>query len=61
MIGITVSQFNKPITEGLLNGCLKSLKENGFNADQIDIFYVPGVFELPAKVKHLAKKISIIV
>ena len=53
MIGIVVSIFNKPITDGLLEGCIKSLKENGFEEDNINIFHVPGAFELPAKVKKL--------
>tara|TARA_Y100001968_G_scaffold142453_1_gene130172 strand:- start:127 stop:546 length:420 start_codon:yes stop_codon:yes gene_type:complete len=55
MIGIVVSTFNKPITDGLLDGCIKSLKENGYKDNQINILYVPGAFELPAKVKQLAK------
>ena len=55
MIGIVVSIFNKPITDGLLEGCLKSLKENGFEEDNINIFHVPGAFELPAKVKKLTE------
>ena len=53
MIGIVVSIFNKPITDGLLEGCIKSLKENGLEEDNINIFHVPGAFELPAKVKKL--------
>lgn len=55
MIGIVVSIFNKPITDGLLEGCLKSLKENGFEEENINIFHVPGAFELPAKVKKLTE------
>ncbi|MFL3007147.1 MAG: 6,7-dimethyl-8-ribityllumazine synthase [Candidatus Neomarinimicrobiota bacterium] len=55
MIGIVVSIFNKPITDGLLKGCIKSLKENGLTDESINIFYVPGAFELPAKVKKLAE------
>ena len=55
MIGIVVSIFNKPITDGLLDGCIKSLKENGLEEDNISIFYVPGAFELPAKVKKLTE------
>ena len=54
MIGIAISLFNQPITDGLLSGCLKSLNENGYTDKEINIFHVPGVFELPAKVKHLA-------
>ena len=55
MIGIVVSTFNKPITGGLLDGCIKSLKENGYKDNQINIIYVPGAFELPAGVKKLKK------
>ena len=46
MIGIVVSVFNKPITDGLLRGCIKSLKEIGFEENNINIFHVPGAFEL---------------
>ena len=55
MIGIVVSIFNKPITDGLLEGCIKSLKENGFEEENINIFHVPGAFELPANVKKLTE------
>ena len=55
MIGIVVSIFNKPITDGLLEGCIISLKENGLEEDNINIFHVPGAFELPAKVKKLTE------
>ena len=55
MIGIVVSIFNKPITDGLLKGCIKSLKENGLTENDINIFHVPGAFELPGKVKKLTK------
>ena len=37
MIGIVVSVFNKPITDGLLRGCIKSLKENGFEDNSIKL------------------------
>ena len=58
MIGIVVSVFNKPITDGLLRGCIKSLKESGFEENRINIFHVPGAFELPAKVKKLTENNS---
>ena len=58
MIGIVVSVFNKPITDGLLEGCIKSLNENGLKEENINVVYVPGAFELPAKVKKLTKSNS---
>ncbi len=63
MIAIVISTFNKPVTDGLLEGCLKSLNQNGYENKKIEIFHVPGAFELPAKVKHLVlsdKYISVI-
>ena len=58
MIGIVVSVFNKPITDGLLEGCIKSLNENGLKEENINVVYVPGAFELPAKVKKLTENNS---
>ena len=55
MIGIVVSNFNKPITDGLLKGCIKSLKENGLEENSMNTFHVPGAFEIPRKVKNLTK------
>ena len=53
MIAIAVSSFNKIVTDGLLEGCLLALKENNYSANQIEIYKVPGAFELPAKVQYL--------
>ena len=43
MIAVIISEFNKEIVDGLLNGCKKSLKDHKLN-----IIKVPGAFELPA-------------
>ena len=58
MIAILLSEFNKKITDGLLEGCMISLKENGYTDEQIDIHYVPGAFELPARIKLLKKSVK---
>ena len=58
MIGIVVSIFNKPITDGLLKGCINSLKENGIEESSMNIFHVPGAFEIPGKVKKLTENNS---
>ena len=55
MIAIVVSIFNKTITDRLLDGCIKSLTENGVQKNKIKIVYVPGAFELPSKVQQLTK------
>ena len=56
MIAIAISLFNKKITDGLLDGCLRALKENGYKRSHINIYEVPGAFELPAKVQFLNSK-----
>ena len=44
--GIVVSEWNENITEGLYNGALEVLKENGVTDDKIVRWDVPGSFEL---------------
>lgn len=54
--GIIVSRFNDFITSRLLEGCLDALERNGVSNDDIDIFKVPGSFEIPYVAKKLALK-----
>ena len=56
MIAIVCSEFNSKITDGLLEGCLMALNEDGVSSEKIDIYKVPGAFELPGKIKFLSKK-----
>ena len=53
---IVVSRFNSFITERLLEGALDALKRHGAEEKQIDIYKVPGAFEIPLVTKLLAKK-----
>jgi 6,7-dimethyl-8-ribityllumazine synthase len=46
-IGIVVSRFNGRITENLLAGALRGLKEHGTGSRNITVVRVPGAFELP--------------
>jgi 6,7-dimethyl-8-ribityllumazine synthase len=45
--GIVVSRFNSSVTERLLQGALKALRQCGARDDRIEITEVPGAFELP--------------
>lgn len=56
---IVVSRFNSFITERLLEGALDALKRHGADETQIDIYKVPGSFEIPLMAKLLAKKADI--
>jgi 6,7-dimethyl-8-ribityllumazine synthase len=53
-VAIVLSLFNEFIGQKLLEGALKSLKENGVNENNIDIVKVPGAFEIPLATEKLA-------
>lgn len=46
-IAIIVSKFNKPISDHLLKGALKALKDDGVKKNEFAVFEVPGAFEIP--------------
>lgn len=52
--GIVVSEFNRFITDRLLDGTLEALSLSGATAQQIEIVRVPGAFEIPLVAKKLA-------
>ena len=54
-IGIIISRFNSAVTERLLRGALRALKECGAAADAIEVVHVPGAFEIPLFAAALAK------
>lgn len=53
-IAIIVSQFNKDISSGLLDGAKKGLKDSGLKENQFEIYEVPGAFEIPFAAQKLA-------
>lgn len=46
-IAIVVSRFNADVTDRLLAGARAALEEFGADPDRIDVFSVPGAWELP--------------
>ncbi|MFN4218499.1 MAG: 6,7-dimethyl-8-ribityllumazine synthase [Candidatus Bipolaricaulia bacterium] len=52
-IAVAVSQFNREITQEMLKAAQEELQRAGVS--EIEIFWVPGAFELPATVKRLAQ------
>ncbi len=55
-IAIIVAQFNEYFTDKLLEGALDTLMAHGVKPASIDVFYVPGSFELPLVVKRVLAK-----
>lgn len=52
-IGVIVSRFNESITHALLDGALDALVRHGTAADDVDVVWVPGAWELPAAARRL--------
>ncbi len=44
---IVVSRFNNFITKKLLDGALDCLERHGVETDDINVFWVPGAWEIP--------------
>jgi 6,7-dimethyl-8-ribityllumazine synthase len=53
-IAVIVSRFNQSITDKLLEGAERCLKEHGILEKNRKVFYCPGAFELPQVANKLA-------
>ncbi len=53
---IVVSRFNSFITDRLVEGAFDCIVRHGGDESLIDVYKVPGSFELPLAVKKVAKK-----
>jgi 6,7-dimethyl-8-ribityllumazine synthase len=54
-IAIVVSRFNETITNALLSGSRKGLEEAGIPEKSIQVFEVPGAFEIPLTALEIAR------
>lgn len=57
-IGIVVSEWNREVTQALLEGATKTLVRMGISEDHIQVHYVPGSFELPLGAQFIAEYIK---
>lgn len=55
-VGVIVSRFNSFLNEKLLDGALDCLIRHGVKDEDIDVYWVPGAFEIPLVAKKLASK-----
>jgi 6,7-dimethyl-8-ribityllumazine synthase len=51
---VVVSRFNETITQRLLEGALDAFVRHGVAFDDVDVFWVPGAWELPAAARRVA-------
>lgn len=52
-IAIVVSKFNEIVTHHLVDGALATLKQFGVNENNIDVYWVPGAFEIGFTAKKI--------
>lgn len=52
-IAIVVARFNQAIVDSLLQGALETLARHGYDNNQIEVFRVPGAYEIPLLCKQL--------
>lgn len=52
---IVVSRYNKSITEKLLTGAVETLTAAGVEDNRVDVFRVPGAWEIPVVTARLAR------
>lgn len=53
-VGIVVARFNEAITRQLLAGAQDALIRHGVDAEDVDVVWVPGSFEIPLAAQRLA-------
>ena len=60
-VALIVSDWNPTITQARLKGAFDTLIENGAKEQNIDIFHVPGTFELTYAAKRVINDYSAII
>ena len=59
--GVIASRFNDEIVSGLLGGALDCLARHGARDEDVELFRVPGAFEIPALARKLTGRYDAIV
>jgi 6,7-dimethyl-8-ribityllumazine synthase len=54
-VAIVRSLFNRPVTDGLLDGARAALDEMGAEGREVAVFDLPGAFELPLAAQAAAR------
>ncbi len=52
--GIVASRFNDFVVKALLEGAIEAIRRHGGDAGAVDVFWVPGSYEIPLVARELA-------
>jgi 6,7-dimethyl-8-ribityllumazine synthase len=52
-VAIVVSRFNEEITQKLHDGAMEALLRHGASLEDVDVFWVPGAWELPLAARRV--------
>ena len=55
-VAVVVSRFNDFVTRRLAEGAVESLRAHGVEEGGIDVYWVPGAFELPQMAAQVARE-----
>ena len=58
-LAVVAGRFNAHITRALLDGARNALQACGLDPDEVPVYWVPGVFEVPLVAKRLATSGSV--
>ena len=53
-VAVLAARFHAHVTETLMERCVATLREHGVGADGVEVFRVPGAWELPQAAARLA-------
>lgn len=53
-VGIVCSRFNEFVVNALLDGAKRSLAKHGVKEKNVEIFWVPGAYEIPVMARLMA-------
>ena len=55
-VAIVAGEFNTVVTQKLVDGAIESLSRHAVSENDIDVYWVPGAFEIPFAIQKLLKK-----
>jgi 6,7-dimethyl-8-ribityllumazine synthase len=55
-IAVVAAEWNPEVTNAMLNGAVDTLREHGVEEDNINVYRVPGTFELPTVAEQILNR-----